>query len=589
MEEFWQNTKKFLGKLIGSAVLLFFFIGIILGAFYATDLMQVSKHTRQVVNKIVQVVEVFADTTTTLRPTADGGNDSVNWVNQAANTCNTINCYLEVDENSSDNDTSYIQSGTNGAIQTFDIDESGIPNNSVITQINIIISNSRQQVGALIQARYCVDGSCFNSGTNIRPGVTYTSATQSFTGLSITKNASTDIEIGVLNNAVKDVRVSQISTVITYTPAGDTTAPAAVINLAASSPTTDSINLSWTAPGDDNNTGTATTYDVRYSTATIDDGNWASATQATGEPTPSIAGSSESMTVSGLSAEITYYFAIKTSDEVPNTSALSNVPSLATSAITPITGLSIPSSGGGGVPPTKVLFSGQAYPMCKIEILQRDDINPTYRNIPLETSKIDEQGNFSIEYLAFLTGNYFFALRAKDKDGRETGILSFNVNFRSENELIAEDIFVPPTFGFKQTAVTKGSDLIVEGYVAPSSTIAFFIDDNEKGKTVSDDDGYYNLSLSTKSIDIGQYYLRAKQINNDRESDLSFPRAFRVTSLAYPKADFNNDNEVNIVDWSIFLFRWGSDDMDLRNNIDLDGNGIVDIFDFSIFLIAMVL
>ena len=46
----------------------------------------------------------------------------------------------------------------------------------------------------------------------------------------------------------------------------DTTAPAAVSNLATSSPTSSSITLSWTAPGDDGNTGTATTYDIRYRT-----------------------------------------------------------------------------------------------------------------------------------------------------------------------------------------------------------------------------------------------------------------------------------------------------------------------------------
>lgn len=112
----------------------------------------------------------------------------------------------------------------------------------------------------------------------------------------------------------------------------DTTAPSSVADLALSGATNNSINLAWTAPGDDGAVGTATSYDIRYSTSTITEGNWASATQATGEPTPSVAGSSESMTVSGLSESTTYYFAIKTSDEVPNTSGISNVPSLATTA-----------------------------------------------------------------------------------------------------------------------------------------------------------------------------------------------------------------------------------------------------------------
>jgi len=106
----------------------------------------------------------------------------------------------------------------------------------------------------------------------------------------------------------------------------DTDAPADVSDLsAASGASVGTIDLSWTAPGDDSVTGTATTYDVRYSTSTINSGTWATDTEATGEPSPSIASTAETMTVSGLTKGITYYFAIKTSDEVPNESGLSNV------------------------------------------------------------------------------------------------------------------------------------------------------------------------------------------------------------------------------------------------------------------------
>ncbi len=117
-----------------------------------------------------------------------------------------------------------------------------------------------------------------------------------------------------------------------YSSGGDTTPPAAVTNLATSSPTSSSITVSWTAPGDDGNTGTATTYDIRYSTSTINDANWASATQVSGEPAPQVAGTNQNMTISGLSSSTTYYFAMKTADEVPNWSSLSNVATGTTSA-----------------------------------------------------------------------------------------------------------------------------------------------------------------------------------------------------------------------------------------------------------------
>ena len=100
---------------------------------------------------------------------------------------------------------------------------------------------------------------------------------------------------------------------------GDTTPPATTSNLATSSPTTSSITLTWTAPGDDGTTGTATTYDVRYRTGgAVVTTNWAAATQATGEPTPHSAGTGETFVVGSLSSSTVYYFGLETADEVPN-------------------------------------------------------------------------------------------------------------------------------------------------------------------------------------------------------------------------------------------------------------------------------
>lgn len=108
-------------------------------------------------------------------------------------------------------------------------------------------------------------------------------------------------------------------------PTADTSAPATVTNLVAStgiSPGT--VELSWIAPGDDATAGTASVYIVRYNTNTITESNWGTSSSVIGEPVPGPAGSIESMTVSGLTQGQRYYFAIKTQDEVPNTSGISN-------------------------------------------------------------------------------------------------------------------------------------------------------------------------------------------------------------------------------------------------------------------------
>ncbi len=156
------------------------------------------------------------------------------------------------------------------------------------------------------------------------------------------------------NVAVTKDQITIVNFVLTPVPP-DTTPPSAVTNLAASNPASNSIKLTWTAPGDDGNTGTASQYDIRYSTSPITDSNWNSATQVSGEPTPLVAGSSETFTVTGLSPDTTYYFALKTADEVPNWSAISNSPSGTTS--------SDPQPGDVIIWDTNQHYTGNQFPM----------------------------------------------------------------------------------------------------------------------------------------------------------------------------------------------------------------------------------
>jgi len=82
-------------------------------------------------------------------------------------------------------------------------------------------------------------------------------------------------------------------------------------------------SLTWVAPGDDGMSGTASAYDLRYSTQPItDDASFANATQISNEPVPAPAGSPQAYVMTGLTPGTRYYFAIKARDEANNWSAL---------------------------------------------------------------------------------------------------------------------------------------------------------------------------------------------------------------------------------------------------------------------------
>ncbi|MBU1235090.1 MAG: hypothetical protein KKC77_19555, partial [Proteobacteria bacterium] len=133
----------------------------------------------------------------------------------------------------------------------------------------------------------------------------------------------------------------------------DSTAPGVVDDLSAATGTGGGgrCNLTWTSTGDDAgspDTGTPRYYDIRYSESDItDQTDFDNATEVTGEPNPSVAGTSEAMTVTGLTANTLYYFAIEVTDEADNTSALSNVDS-ETSSDAPA-GNPVSMSGGVGL------------------------------------------------------------------------------------------------------------------------------------------------------------------------------------------------------------------------------------------------
>lgn len=91
-----------------------------------------------------------------------------------------------------------------------------------------------------------------------------------------------------------------------------------------------SITLTWTAPGNDGNYGTAKEYDIRYLTTMITEDNWDKATQVVGEPTPRPAGMVESCTIADLLPGTLYFFAVRTVDDAMNWSPLSNVAAIRT-------------------------------------------------------------------------------------------------------------------------------------------------------------------------------------------------------------------------------------------------------------------
>ena len=120
--------------------------------------------------------------------------------------------------------------------------------------------------------------------------------------------------------------LSKISNVVNFkTSPPDIIPPSSVKNLSAVDISGYSANLKWTASGNDGDVGIASVYDMRYSLNPINEENWNYAIQVIGEPMAKRSGLEDQVTVFGLSASTTYYFALKVIDDEGNQSSLSNV------------------------------------------------------------------------------------------------------------------------------------------------------------------------------------------------------------------------------------------------------------------------
>jgi hypothetical protein len=149
-------------------------------------------------------------------------------------------------------------------------------------------------------------------------------------GTSYTNTGLTNGTVYYYTAYSRDVVVNYSSGAIATATPHDITPPGSISNFSATALTSKSVKLDWTAVGDDGSTGTAASYDIRYSTAAITAANFSSATQVSGEPAPGASGSAQTMTVTGLTGNTTYYFAIKAVDDTGNAGAISNIPSALT-------------------------------------------------------------------------------------------------------------------------------------------------------------------------------------------------------------------------------------------------------------------
>ena len=232
--------------------------------------------------------------------------------------------------------------------------------------------------------------------------------------------------------------------------------------------------------------------------------------------------------------------------------------------------------------PTQVNIAGRAYPNSTV-------------NIILDTENIGTVQTNSSGDFDFLTGASpgTATLGVWAEDGQGTRSVTFNTTFDVTQGAITNvnNVLLPPTLRLSAQEVDPGATVTVSGQSIPNATIEVHIQPSGLIlETESGSNGNWELELDTTQISIAEHTVRARTVTGTGAltTDSAFSRSLQlfvgVDGQPSSNADLNRDGRVDLIDFSILIFWWGTDGGNSDPPADINQDGIVNLADFSILL-----
>lgn len=244
------------------------------------------------------------------------------------------------------------------------------------------------------------------------------------------------------------------------------------------------------------------------------------------------------------------------------------------------------SGGGGGYSsPTSVTFSGRAYPLSHVILLE--DGQQVLNTI----SGPDARFMFTVSGL--YSGTYTFSILSEDSAGRRSTLFTIPIQITLGVATTVSGIFLAPTIEIDKTEVKRGDNLTIFGQTAPNALVTVSVHSNMEfsASTSSDSNGVYLYNLNTAPLEYGDHSTQTKaslaSTNENQTTSYSNSLAFTVGQQTVEKkgacpakGDINGDCAVNLVDFSIMAYWYHR--INPPKKVDLDGDGKITLRDFSI-------
>jgi len=249
------------------------------------------------------------------------------------------------------------------------------------------------------------------------------------------------------------------------------------------------------------------------------------------------------------------------------------------------------SSGGGGgggggsaTPPGDTLVSvrGLAYPGQTVNFLLDT------RDIGSVRAGTDGRFDFSAPAAP---GTATLGVWATDSAGTRSVTLSNTFDVTQGVVTNVSGIVVPPTIRVNNQNITPGTPLIISGQSVPNATIEFHFNNSEVvANTTADNSGRYTYEFDTNRLRVAAYTLRARSVTGRAPlfTQSNFSNSIQIFNGVDGRptgpSDLNRDGRVNLTDFSILIFWWGTSGGNSNPPADINQNGRVGLEDFSILL-----
>lgn len=244
------------------------------------------------------------------------------------------------------------------------------------------------------------------------------------------------------------------------------------------------------------------------------------------------------------------------------------------------------SGGGGGKDvafgDTQISINGKAYPNVTVTVL--------IDSVSVGTVRTNSKGEFTFNTDAE-PGTASLGFWATDSAGTKSLTLSTTFDVTQGAVTNLNGILIPPTIRAEGVTVNPGQIITFKGQTVPNATVEISIDNGKKFLTTTADiSGNWTAPFDTSTVSVNTHTAKARfSIGlNALKTESIYGTAISffvgVEGKATSNSDLNRDGKVNLIDFSILIFWWGTPGGNSNPPADINQNGKVGLEDFSILL-----